>query len=188
MNTVNTVGVMGKGLAKTFKDIYPEMFFRYQKLCESKLFQTGKLWLYKTDHKWVLNFPTKQHWRSPSRPEYIEAGLQKFVSIYSDLSITSIAFPQLGCGNGELDWASVVKPLMTKYLDNLPIDVFVYVYGESFKIPEHKDIEAMKSWLCSEPRSLPFAEMWTDLNNVVGEGLELTTWEGSRKFSVHMTA
>jgi O-acetyl-ADP-ribose deacetylase (regulator of RNase III) len=188
VNTVNTVGVMGKGIAKTFKDVYPEMFSQYQKLCDRKLFQTGKLWLYKTDHKWILNFPTKEHWRAPSQAEYIEAGLQKFVSIYSDLSITSVAFPQLGCGNGELDWDIVVKPLMTKYLDNLPIDVFVYFYGESFKVPEHKDIEVMKAWLRSEPRSLPFAEMWTDLNHVVGQGLELTTWDGSGKFSVHMTA
>ena len=70
VNTVNTVGVMGKGIAKDFKQIYPEMFREYQLLCENNWFDIGKLWLYKTQNKWILNFPTKRHWRQPSRPEY----------------------------------------------------------------------------------------------------------------------
>src|SRR3989338_6015525 len=116
VNTVNVVGVMGKGIAKIFKEIYPDMFVKYQQLCENKQFKIGKLWLYKTDHKWILNFPTKDHWRQPSKPEYIEEGLKKFASSYSVMGITSIAFPCLGCGNGELDWETVVQPLMMRYL------------------------------------------------------------------------
>src|ERR1700687_857683 len=85
VNTVNTVGVIGKGIAKTFKQIYPEMFSEYQRLCESKRLTTGKLWLYKTPNKWVLNFPTKAHWRSPSRPEYVDQGLKKFAERYAEL-------------------------------------------------------------------------------------------------------
>ncbi|MCC7430560.1 macro domain-containing protein, partial [bacterium] len=65
VNTVNTVGAMGKGIAKTFKLLYPEMFEAYQKLCENKQFKVGELWLYKTPNKWILNFPTKKHWKSP---------------------------------------------------------------------------------------------------------------------------
>src|SRR3954452_18416008 len=99
VNTVNTVGVMGKGIALMFKTIYPEMFERYRALCEAKQLDVGKLWLYKTAHKWVLNFPTKKHWRSASNLEYVEAGLEKFVSSYAEQRITSIAFPELGCGN-----------------------------------------------------------------------------------------
>lgn len=111
VNTVNTVGVMGKGIAKRYKEVYPEMYNQYRDLCENNLLQIGKLWLYKTDTKWVLNFPTKKHWRNPSKLEYIESGLQKFVSTYEEKKITSISFPQLGVGNGGLDWEKQVKPL-----------------------------------------------------------------------------
>ncbi|HHQ0205144.1 TPA: macro domain-containing protein, partial [Listeria innocua] len=64
VNTVNTVGVMGKGVAKRFKDIYPEMYEDYQFFCEKKLLEIGKLWIYKSENKWILNFPTKKHWRN----------------------------------------------------------------------------------------------------------------------------
>ena len=74
VNTVNTVGVMGKGIAKDFKFIYPEMFKQYQVLCEKNLFNIGQLWLYKTHHKWILNFPTKKHWRQPSQEKKMIKG------------------------------------------------------------------------------------------------------------------
>ena len=127
VNTVNTVGVMGKGLAKEFKRIYPDMFESYQKFCEDGTLVVGKLQVYKTPNKWVLNFPTKANWRSPSKLEYIEQGLQKFVEHYARLGIKSIAFPMLGCGNGGLSWEKEVKPLMLKYLEPLPIDIFIHV-------------------------------------------------------------
>ena len=129
VNTVNTVGVMGKGIAKEFKSIYPEMFTEYQQLCESGRLNVGDLWVYKTPHKWVLNFPTKKHWRSPSKPDYLEAGLKKFSQVYQEARITSISFPQLGCGNGELDWKTESKPLMEKYLKGLPIEIFIHLYA-----------------------------------------------------------
>ncbi len=68
VNTVNTVGVMGKGVAKEFKRLFPQMFQEYRGACENKKFDIGNLFLYKTPNKWVLNFPTKRHWRNPSRP------------------------------------------------------------------------------------------------------------------------
>ena len=86
VNTVNTVGVMGKGVAKEFKRVYPEMFTEYQKLCEGGQFNIGELFLYKTNHKWVLNFPTKKHWRNRSQLAYVKDGLGKFVDIYKDAS------------------------------------------------------------------------------------------------------
>lgn len=184
VNTVNTVGVMGKGIALTFKIIYPDMFNKYQQLCEGRLLQTGKLWLYKTPHKWILNFPTKEDWRQPSKPEYIERGLQKFVSTYPTLGITSIAFPQLGCGNGELNWDKTVQPLMIKYLSALPIDVFVYIYRKTTVVPEHKDTKAMTEWLRNEPKTLAFSEMWTDLLSLIGAGLNLASWDGQLNFRV----
>lgn len=75
VNTVNTVGVMGKGIAKEFKDIYPDMFRACRRLCERDELIVGKIFLHRTPHKWVLNFPTKRHWRQRSRVEDIEAGL-----------------------------------------------------------------------------------------------------------------
>jgi len=187
VNTVNTVGVMGRGIAKTFKEIYPEMFFQYQQLCEKRELQIGRLWLYRTEHKWILNFPTKVHWRQPSKPEYIEQGLVKFVSAYPALGITSIAFPQLGCGNGELDWETVARPLMTRHLGTLPIDTFIYEYEGEFAIPEHRDTATMNAWLRSEPRTLAFEEVWRDLCHHVGMGLDLKKWDGEDDFRVIIT-
>lgn len=187
VNTVNTVGVMGKGIAKTFKDIYPEMFREYQKLCERGQFDIGNLWLYRTPHKWVLNFPTKRHWRNPSKPEYIQAGLEKFVAMYSQYRITSIAFPKLGCGNGGLDWDSQVRPMMEHYLKPLPLDVFIYDSHYVMESLEHEDIGAMTTWLRQEPRTLAFEEMWCDLRNALGNNSHFKTWDDSQDFELIYT-
>ena len=163
VNTVNTVGVMGKGVTLEFKRLFPEMYAQYRALCESGQFKVGQLWLYKTPQKWVLNFPTKQHWRAPSRLEYVEAGLKKFVQVYDEMGIHSIAFPPLGCGNGQLDFETQVRPLMEHYLKNLPIDIFIYPDRKS-QFVEHLNVEEMEAWLRSEPASLPFSEVWQDLS------------------------
>lgn len=126
VNTVNTVGVMGKGLALSFKRRYPEMFERYRKICDEHKLTIGKLFIWYGQDHWVLNFPTKENWRNPSKLSYIENGLKTFCRIYANYNITSIAFPKLGCGNGDLKWDDV-KPLMEKYLKDLPIDVYIYL-------------------------------------------------------------
>jgi O-acetyl-ADP-ribose deacetylase (regulator of RNase III) len=127
VNPVNTAGVMGKGLALVFKQRYPAMFREYQALCEKKALDIGLLWLYKTPEKWILNFPTKKHWRQKSEFEYIEAGLQRFAATYQEEKIESIAFPQLGCGAGQLDWETQVRPLMERYLNALSIPILIHV-------------------------------------------------------------
>ena len=132
VNTVNTVGVMGKGIAHTFKRMYPNMFKEYKARCNSGQLTIGMLHLYKTPHKWILNFPTKKHWRGESTVDYIEAGLKEFMDIYDSEGIESVSFPMLGCGNGGLDWDSQVRPLMEKYLNSLPIDVHIHLYGSEF--------------------------------------------------------
>ncbi len=181
VNTVNTVGVMGRGIALEFKRLFPEMYRQYRELCEQGQFEIGMLWLYKSPNKWVLNFPTKKHWRNPSRVEYIEAGLQKFVDSYADLGIHSIAFPALGCGNGRLDFETQVKPLMERYLRQLPIEVFVYPDRRSAFV-EHLNPEEMKKWLRSEPTNLPFAEVWDDLVQLLGEKDSFETITRKRPF------
>lgn len=167
VNTVNTVGVMGKGIAKTYKRLYPEMFRQYQVYCEKGLLDIGKLWIYKDEKKWILNFPTKKHWRNPSKIEYIEQGLIKFVDTYKDKGIRSISFPPLGCGNGGLDWESEVKPLMEKYLKDLDIDVLIHppLKIDKTKTIEHKSIIETKKWLNSQPQQLSFIEVWEDVKS-----------------------
>jgi O-acetyl-ADP-ribose deacetylase (regulator of RNase III) len=162
VNTVNTVGVMGRGIAKDFKAYFPAMFDEYQHLCETGQLTIGSLYLYRTLHKSVLNFPTKRHWRQKSRLEDIEAGLQTFVATYADYGITDIAFPQLGCGNGELDWESQVQPLMERYLRPLPIAIYIHIY-DAKAVPEHRDVAAMRAWLSGQPESLSWLQVLDDL-------------------------
>ena len=185
VNTVNTVGVMGKGIAKDFKRVYPEMFGQYQRICEKGSLDIGTLWLYKTTNKWVLNFPTKRHWRQPSQPEYVEAGLRKFVETYHTFGITSISFPLLGCGNGELDWDMQVKPLMEQYLRKLPITVFIHLqdHGNPF-VPEHRDIKTIRGWLRDEPGSLAFSEVWADLHSLFKDSAEISRLDNGQQFTV----
>jgi O-acetyl-ADP-ribose deacetylase (regulator of RNase III) len=179
VNTVNTEGVMGKGIALHFKKIFPDMFRMYQEYCEAGDIQIGKLWIYKTPHKWVLNFPTKKAWRQPSKVEYIEAGLRKLTERFGHLGIHSIAFPALGCGNGELDWEEVVRPLMETYLNKLPADVFVHPPLSVALQPEHRNQNQIKSWLRSEPETLSFSEVLADLNDVLARKSEFTTIRGN---------
>lgn len=138
VNTVNTVGVMGKGIALQFKNKYPKMFLDYQQACNENKFDVGNLFLWKSEMKWILMFPTKKEWKNPSKIEYVEEGLKKFVINYDKLGIESIAFPKLGCGNGKLDWKDV-KPLMEKYLKPLPITVYIYVDGYTEMFPQKKE-------------------------------------------------
>ena len=129
VNTVNCVGVMGKGIALVFKLRYPNMFEIYQNFCKQKLISIGKLWIYKGDEcdPWVLNFPTKTQWKLPSEYEYIEKGLQKFVETYKEKGITSIAFPLLGANNGGLN-SQRVEEIMISYLSKCDIPIEIYHY------------------------------------------------------------
>lgn len=141
VNTVNCVGVMGKGIALVFKLRYPDMFVEYQKLCKSKEIKIGKVWLYKkTGLNWVVNFPTKFHWKYDSKPIYLEKGLQNFIETYKENGITSIAFPLLGAHNGGLD-PQFVKDLMAKYLSKCDIPVEIYEYDPTAEDDLYNDFK-----------------------------------------------
>jgi len=130
VNTVNCVGVMGKGVALKFKECFPEMFNDYVRRCERKAVKLGEPYVYE-DRSGVkiINFPTKDHWRSPSRLCDIERGLDYLVQHYQAWNITSMSMPPLGCGNGGLEW-SEVGPLIYRKLHELPVDIKVYApYG-----------------------------------------------------------
>ncbi|WP_119790746.1 macro domain-containing protein [Flavobacterium anhuiense] len=125
VNTVNCVGIMGKGLALQFKKKYPDMFRVYQDICNKRCLDIGKLWLYKTDHRWILNFPTKYDWRNPTEESYLKLGLEKFMATYKQKEITSIAFPLLGASNGGLPPERSLE-IMMHYLKDCEIPVTIY--------------------------------------------------------------
>ena len=123
VNTVNTVGVMGKGIALQFKKAYPENYAAYTKACKKGEVEVGKMFVLDRGElnkpKFIINFPTKRHWREKSKLEYIERGLEDLVRVMENLRITSIAIPPLGCGNGGLNWEDV-RPLIIDALNAAP--------------------------------------------------------------------
>lgn len=185
VNTVNTVGVMSKGLAKEFKRLYPSMFDSYQRYCESGDLTVGKLQLFRTSNRWILNFPTKKNWRQSSTIEYIELGLQKFVDSYQEQGIKSVSFPMLGCGNGGLDWEREVKPLMEKYLKKLPIEVFIHIAKRDELKPEHFNQKEIDRWLRNEVNYLSGMEFFRHLKQRYS-GLLNVIEKNNLKFEVRL--
>ena len=129
VNTVNTVGVMGKGIALQFKKAFPTNFKAYEKACKKNEVALGTMFVFDngqfTAPRWIINFPTKGHWRSKSRMSDIEQGLDDLARVITDCDITSIAVPPLGCGNGGLDWSDV-EPLIRRKLEGLPVTVQLF--------------------------------------------------------------
>ena len=130
VNTVNTVGVMGKGVALQFKIAYPQMFKEYQKACKLGRVQIGRMLVYQnnviSNSKFIINFPTKQHWKQDSKIEFIREGLVSLRDVISSNKIKSIALPPLGCGMGGLNWIEVL-PLIHQAFNDIP-DVKVIVF------------------------------------------------------------
>lgn len=146
VNTVNTMGVMGKGIALQFKKAYPSNFKEYEDAAKKGRINIGKLFITKdrnldSGEKIIVNFPTKTSWRKPSEYDYVEKGLDDLIKVIEEYSISSIAIPPLGAGNGGLKWEKV-KVLIEKKLGHLPIDIFVY--EPTSKIKEHLKKERVK--------------------------------------------
>lgn len=185
VNTVNCVGVMGKGLAQAFRDREPAMFAAYKRICDQKALVPGKLWLWRGRGSWVLNFPTKMHWRNPSKIEWIEQGLAKFVSAYEAQGITEISFPLLGCGNGGLDWNDV-RPVMEHYLSQVPIPVYIHDHTVDVGLPEH--LEAVALAMRSEKATTTSFDTFMAS---IGKAVDLSkgrleTIDASSTFAAHM--
>ncbi len=142
VNTVNCVGVMGKGIALQFKNKWPANYKAYAAACRAGLVHPGRMFVHDAGGlvkpHYLINFPTKDHWRSPSRIEFIRDGLIDLVAQVRRLDIRSIAIPPLGCGNGGLDW-SQVRPLIEAAFAPLP-DLEVRLFGPGAP-PEAKSME-----------------------------------------------
>ena len=130
INTVNCVGVMGKGIALEFKKRFPEMFDDYFKRCERRQVKPGVPYLFeRASPPNIINFPTKDHWKSVSRINDIEHGLQYLLDHYKEWNVVSLAIPPLGCGNGQLEWKAV-GPLIYRYASQMDCSVEMYApYG-----------------------------------------------------------
>jgi O-acetyl-ADP-ribose deacetylase (regulator of RNase III) len=134
VNTVNTAGIMGKGIALQFKQAYPQMFRAYERDCKAGEVKLGKVQVFDLGGlvggpRWIINFPTKGHWRAGSRMADIETGLQDLVATIKRLHIRSIAVPPLGCGNGGLDWNEVHPRIESAFAELPEVRVLVFAPG-----------------------------------------------------------
>lgn len=143
VNTVNTVGVMGKGIALMFKERFPDAFLDYERACEAEEIRIGKVHVFQRKDlygpKWIISFPTKKHWRHPSKLSWIEEGLADLRRVIIDRGIKSIAIPPLGSGNGKLDWRDV-RPLIDRALSDLPgVDIVVFEPTQKYQNVARKE-------------------------------------------------
>lgn len=139
VNTVNCVGVMGRGVALQFKEHFPDMYENYVRRCELKEVRLGQPYLYRrATVPWILNFPTKDHWKSVSKLSDIVHGLEYLARHYKEWGITSLAVPPLGCGQGQLEWR-IVGPTLYRRLRDLSIPVDLYApHGTPVKELDHE--------------------------------------------------
>ncbi len=145
VNTVNLVGIMGKGIALQFKNQFPNNYVLYREACKNKTIDIGKLFVTQEQSvfglKTIINFPTKRDWRKPSEYTYIEKGLEDLIRVIEEYKITSIAIPPLGAGNGGLNWEKVKKMVENKLS---PLDIDIIVYEPTSHIVEKMRAERVK--------------------------------------------
>ncbi len=157
VNTVNCVGVMGKGIALQFKRHYPEMFREYKRACDRGDVRIGRMLVWETGllegPRYIINFPTKKHWKGKSTLPWIQAGLSDLRRVINELGLQKVALPPLGAGNGGLDWSDV-EPLIRDALGGLPVTVAVYPPSHA-----HRRIEGRQRIQMSRTRALVLALM-----------------------------
>jgi len=174
VNTVNTRGIMGKGVALQFKQAFPDNYDKYRRACQRGEVRLGHMFVVETGRlrpSLIINFPTKDHWRSRSKLPDIERGLKDLQAVIRESKVESIALPALGCGNGGLSWADV-RPLIEEYLGDLP-DVSVLVFP-----PSHAPAASTMPVRTQRPRMTPGrAALIGLLDRYIGPGLGVTPLE-----------
>ena len=158
VNTVNTVGVMGKGIALMFKEAFPDNFRAYDEAVKREEVRIGHMFVTENHAldgpQWLINFPTKKHWRQPSRLEWIVTGLEDLRRVVEEKGIHSIALPPLGCGNGGLDWSDI-RPVIERELGQLH-DVDVWVFEPT---PKYQNVAKRAGVMKLTPARALVAEM-----------------------------
>lgn len=179
VNTVNCVGVMGKGIALEFKKRFPKMFTDYKKRCEAQQVVLGRPYLYKDEEQiiqstffdvqaknhWILNFPTKDHWRSTTSLDSIIRGIEYIITKYKEWGIESLAVPPLGCGEGQLEWR-IVGPTLYRYLNKLDIPIEFYApYNTPHEELQTPFLNENRNQSMPSPRWIPAA--WIILVEII---------------------
>ncbi len=161
VNTVNCVGIMGKGVALEFKNRFPDMYHDYVERCKARRVHLGKPYLFKRlVHPWILNFPTKDHWRSVSRLQDIIKGLSYIKKHYKEWGITSLAVPPLGCGQGQLEWR-VVGPTLYRHLKELDIPVELFApFGTPHEELQPAFLDKSREAVTSKPSAYRISPAW----------------------------
>ena len=191
VNPVNTVGVMGKGLALQFKNLFPDMYKQYYNLCRENKIKIGVVSVYKINNllgqKYIINFPTKKHWKEKSSIDYIYSGLHSLVDFLNTHNVESIAIPPLGCGNGGLPW-DMVKQAMLEVLsgiDNTSITIYKpikdidYLQPDPNKKPKLTNFKASILDLIFQFKELGYNSTWLVIQKLAyflqeaGENLKL---------------
>lgn len=173
VNTVNTVGVMGKGIALQFKQAFPDNYAAYEAACRREEVKIGKMFVFHrlNNPRIIINFPTKKHWKGKSKIEDVKAGLKSLIEVVKKERIQSIAVPPLGCGNGGLEWSDV-KPLIEKAFSELPEVVVQLFYPDG--APDAREMKIATS----RPKMTPTrAVMLGVLNRYALPGYRLTLLE-----------
>lgn len=177
VNTVNCDGYMGKGIAYQFKKRYPNNNIKYEEVCRARKLRPGQILPYVENGTTIINFPTKDEWRKPSKMEYIQSGLDALIKELPKLSVKTIALPPLGCGNGGLDWQEV-KNLIEKKLANSEYEFLVFEPGvvTSSRITEQQMSESDLALLyirkeLHRPTSLRFQKTLYFTNYYYGKDL-----------------
>jgi len=176
VNTINCVGFMGKGLALEYALRYPKLLEEYKQKCNKKEIIIGKIYYFQSD-KLIINFPTKNDYKFPSKLEWIELGLQDFIKTYKKYNIKSVSFPLLGCGNGGLN-PDIVKKMMEKYLSNLDIEVVICLDKNN---PEGKELEMINSF---NRLDVEILSKYVSLNNKQKETIKLNQGKIDRFYEI----
>ena len=148
VNTVNEVGVMGKGIALMFRDTFPDNARAYEDACKAGEVQVGHVLATRNPAllgpRWIIHFPTKKHWRNPSKLEWVRDGLKDLVRVVREQGIRSIALPPLGCGNGGLEWSQVRREIEAAAAEMPEVDVIVYEPTEAYQnAPKRVGVEEL---------------------------------------------
>jgi O-acetyl-ADP-ribose deacetylase (regulator of RNase III) len=148
VNTVNEVGVLGKGIALQFRETFPDSARAYEEACKREEVKVGRVLLTETNdltgHRWIIHFPTKKHWRNPSRMEWIHEGLRDLVRVVRAKGIRSLALPPLGCGSGGLEWTQVRREIEGAFAELPNVDVLVYEPTSAYyNAPKRQGVEEL---------------------------------------------
>ena len=161
VNPVNTAGVMSSGVSAEFKRFFPDAFSRYRSLCEAGRIEPGRLFFFQADFRTVLHLPVKRHWRTAATAEIVESGLQKLAAVWADQGIHALAIPPFA--EGELDWDSVIRPMLEIYLGPLPIPVYLHRSTPDTR----RSIKQIDQSLNQPQQQVPFTRVWKDLGRAI---------------------